>query len=124
MKNLKSFDEFIENKNVLDEKLDKNLDKYELEDVFITIELTGQADLEKDLYKPLKTNYIDTPGMFKDEYKDYNDVVDYLESNMGQKEFDKLYDIIEDAFDKNKNVLDNFMEKHAKQKVKLINKLN
>jgi hypothetical protein len=38
-------------------------------------------------------DYIDTPGFYKQEKKDYNnDIMDFMLHNMGRKELDNLHD--------------------------------
>ena len=47
----------------------------------------GEAEIKKIMGK----DYIDTPGNYKEEAKDYdNDIEEYMISNMGKKEFEKL----------------------------------
>jgi hypothetical protein len=45
---------------------------------------------EAAIKKIMGKNYIDTPGMYQEEKDDYDDVIDFMTSNMGKKEFDKL----------------------------------
>lgn len=48
---------------------------------------------ESAIKKIMGKDYIDTPGGYKDEAEDYdNDIMDYMLSNMGRKEFQKLQD--------------------------------
>jgi ElaB/YqjD/DUF883 family membrane-anchored ribosome-binding protein len=48
---------------------------------------------ESTIKKIMGKDYIDTPGGYKDEAEDYdNDIMDYMLSNMGSKEFQKLQD--------------------------------
>lgn len=52
------------------------------------IEIDGMGDY--DIKKIMGKDHIDTPGFYQDEKKDYDGVLDFMRSNMGQKEFDKL----------------------------------
>ena len=46
---------------------------------------------ETEIRKIMGKDYIDTPGNYKEEAKDYdNDIEEYMISNMGKKEFEKL----------------------------------
>ena len=46
---------------------------------------------EEKIRKIMGNDYIDTPGNYKEEAKDYdNDIEEYMISNMGKKEFEKL----------------------------------
>ena len=46
---------------------------------------------ENEIKKIMGKDYIDTPGNYKEEAKDYdNDIEEYMISNMGKKEFEKL----------------------------------
>jgi len=46
---------------------------------------------ENRIKRIMGSKYIDTPGGFRDEADDYdNDIVEYMISNMGRKEFEKL----------------------------------
>ena len=46
---------------------------------------------EEKIRKIMGKDYIDTPGNYKEEAKDYdNDIEEYMISNMGKKEFEKL----------------------------------
>lgn len=48
---------------------------------------------ESAIKKIMGKDYIDTPGGYADEAEDYdNDIMDYMLSNMGSKEFQKLQD--------------------------------
>ena len=46
----------------------------------------GEAQIKKIMGK----DYIDTPGYYQDEKDDYDDVEDFMRSNMGTSEFEKL----------------------------------
>lgn len=46
---------------------------------------------EHELKRIMGKKYIDTPGNFKDEKNDYyNDIVVYMERNMGHRDFERL----------------------------------
>lgn len=45
---------------------------------------------ESDIREIMGDEYIDTPGNYKEEKKDYDDIFDYMKSNMGKKEFELL----------------------------------
>lgn len=47
---------------------------------------------EAQIKKIMGKDYIDTPGFYEDEKDDYADVTDFMMSNMGRKEFQKLQD--------------------------------
>ena len=47
---------------------------------------------ESSIRKIMGKDYIDTPGFYEDEKDDYEDVIDFMISNMGRKEFEKLQD--------------------------------
>lgn len=47
---------------------------------------------EAQIKKIMGRDYIDTPGFYEDEKDDYEDVIDFMMSNMGRKEFEKLQD--------------------------------
>ena len=48
---------------------------------------------ESRIKKIMGKDYIDTPGGYRDEAEDYdNDITEYMISNMGRKEFEKLQD--------------------------------
>jgi len=52
------------------------------------IEIDGMGEFK--IKQIMGKDYIDTPGFYQDEKKNYDDVIDFMQSNMGQKEFDKL----------------------------------
>tara|TARA_R110000803_G_scaffold8697_2_gene27948 strand:+ start:144 stop:1832 length:1689 start_codon:yes stop_codon:yes gene_type:complete len=52
------------------------------------IEIDGMPDLQ--IKKIMGKDYIDTPGFYQDEKGDYDDVEDFMRSNMGTSEFEKL----------------------------------
>ena len=45
---------------------------------------------ESQIKKIMGKDYIDTPGFYQDEKDDYEDVIDFMISNMGNSEFEKL----------------------------------
>lgn len=48
---------------------------------------------ESRIKRIMGKDYIDTPGGYRDEAEDYdNDIIEYMISNMGRKEFEKLQD--------------------------------
>ena len=47
---------------------------------------------ESKIRKIMGKDYIDTPGFWADEKDDYEDIVDFMISNMGNTEFEKLED--------------------------------
>ena len=48
---------------------------------------------ESAIKKIMGKDYIDTPGFYQDEKEDYdNDIIEFMISNMGSKEFEKLQD--------------------------------
>ena len=52
-------------------------------------EIDGMGDF--NIKKIMGKDYIDTPGFYQDEKEDYdNDIIDFMTSNMGTKEFEKL----------------------------------
>ena len=59
------------------------------EDFLEEIDGMGEAGIKKIMGK----DYIDTPGNYNEEAEDYdNDIVEYMISNMGKKEFERLQD--------------------------------
>lgn len=62
-------------------KNSKNFEKF-LEE----IENTPESKI-KDI---MGDDYIDTPGFYNDEKDDYDGIVDFMTSNMGKSEFNKL----------------------------------
>jgi hypothetical protein len=53
-------------------------------------EIDGMGEYQ--IKKIMGKDYIDTPGGWDDEKDDYDDIEDYMISNMGRKEFEKLQD--------------------------------
>lgn len=47
---------------------------------------------EAQIKKIMGKDYIDTPGFYEDEKDDYEDVIDFMMSNMGREEFNELKD--------------------------------
>jgi len=110
MKHLQSFDEF----------LNESSNNYSMEDIFITIDGCKESYNEQ-LYKDLGSEYIDTPGNFEDEFEDYEDIVDFLRSNMGSKTFDKLHKLIDKNL-KNKDLLDYMKANYDPKYIKSVTK--
>jgi len=52
------------------------------------IEIDGMGDSQ--IKKIMGKDYIDTPGFYQDEKADYDDVEDFMRSNMGDSEFEEL----------------------------------
>ena len=54
-------------------------------------EIDGMGDAQ--IKKIMGKDYIDTPGYYSEEAEDYdNDIIEFMISNMGRKEFEKLQD--------------------------------
>jgi len=53
--------------------------------ILIKIDSTPEYRL-REIMKP----YIDTPGNYKNERRDYHGVQDYMESNMSKEDFNRL----------------------------------
>lgn len=47
---------------------------------------------EAQIKKIMGKDYIDTPGFYEDEKDDYEDVIDFMMSNMGREDFNELKD--------------------------------
>lgn len=60
----------------------------DFEDFLEEIDGMGEAQIKKIMGK----DYIDTPGFYQDEKDDYEDVIDFMISNMGREDFNKLKD--------------------------------
>jgi hypothetical protein len=60
----------------------------DFEDFLEEIDGMGEAQIKKIMGK----DYIDTPGFYQDEKDEYEDIIDFMISNMGRKEFEKLQD--------------------------------
>ena len=59
----------------------------DFEDFLEEIDGMGEAQIKKIMGK----DYIDTPGFYQDEKENYdNDIIEFMISNMGSKEFEKL----------------------------------
>ena len=76
----------LEESTVTEAKGFKNTKDFE--DFLEEIDGMGEAQIKKIMGK----DYIDTPGFYQDEKDDYADVTDFMMSNMGRKEFQKLQD--------------------------------
>ncbi len=83
IKNIKKLDESVVNEG----KGFKNTEDFE---AFLE-EIDGMP--ESAIKKIMGKDYIDTPGGYSDEAEDYdNDIIEYMISNMGRSEFEKLQD--------------------------------
>jgi hypothetical protein len=80
MKHVKLFEQFIESLNE-GFKNTKDFEKF-LEE----IDGMGESQIKKIMGK----NYIDTPGFYSDEKEDYDGIIDFMTSNMGKSDFEKL----------------------------------
>lgn len=60
--------------------------------VLLKIDRTSEGKLRETLFRGF--NYIDTPGNYRAEKKNYRDIYDYYKMNMGRNEFDKLLQFI------------------------------
>jgi len=60
----------------------------DFEDFLEEIDGMGEAQIKKIMGK----DYIDTPGFYQDEKDNYEDIIDFMISNMGDSEFEKLQD--------------------------------
>ena len=58
----------------------------DFEKFLIEIDGMGESQIKKIMGK----DYIDTPGFYQDEKGDYDDVEDFMRSNMGTSEYEKL----------------------------------
>jgi len=74
------------------------------------IENMSEADLKFKLFNPLKTKYIDTPGMWSDDKNDYDGIIDFMNMNMGKSNFLKL----KTFYNKNKQFCDKFTKRFGK----------
>jgi len=59
-----------------------------LKKILEKIDKTSESVLRNTLFKGSK--YIDTPGNYREEKNNYNDIFEYYELNMGTKDFDEL----------------------------------
>jgi hypothetical protein len=82
----------------------------EFEKFLITVDASSEGVLRKTLFKG--QTYIDTPGMYQDEKDDYDDIHDFMISNMGSSDYDKLRDF----YKKNKKIAQNFVRKYGRDK--------
>jgi len=60
----------------------------DFEDFLEEIDGMGESQIRKIMGK----DYIDTPGFYQDEKDNYEDIIDFMISNMGDSEFKKLQD--------------------------------
>jgi hypothetical protein len=103
----KALDEFGEES---EEELNK---EYSKEDILITIDSTPQADLVDELFGS-EEEYIDTPGFYYEEKEDYgDDILSFMKSNMGEQEFNKLIEWIDNNPEKVNNFMNKFFSKQA-----------
>jgi hypothetical protein len=80
MKHVKLFEQFFESLNE-GFKNTKDFEKF-LE------EIDGMG--ESQIKKIMGRDYIDTPGFYSDEKDDYDGIIDFMTSNMGKSDFEKL----------------------------------
>ena len=80
MKHVKLFEQFVESLNE-GFKNTKDFEKF-LEE----IDGMGESQIKKIMGK----DYIDTPGFYSDEKDEYDGIIDFMTSNMGKSEFEKL----------------------------------
>lgn len=84
MKNIPTFEEFLNESINEAEKFKATKDFEEFLE-----EIDGMPEVR--IKRIMGNKYIDTPGGYRDEADDYdNDIVEYMISNMGRKEFEKL----------------------------------
>ena len=84
MKNIPTFEDFIYESINEAEKFKATKDFEEFLE-----EIDGMPEVR--IKRIMGNKYIDTPGGYRDEADDYdNDIVEYMISNMGRKEFEKL----------------------------------
>ncbi len=67
-------------------KLDTTLQKDSISKFLVTIDAMSEGDIRKIMGK----EYIDTPGNFAAERYDYENVEDYMQSNMGSEQYAAL----------------------------------
>lgn len=82
MKHVKLFEQFIE--SLSEATKFKNTKNFE--DFLEEIDGMGESQIKKIMGK----DYIDTPGFYQDEKEDYDGIVDFMTSNMGKSDFEKL----------------------------------
>ena len=80
------YDTIVKESVVFEAKGFKNTKDFE--DFLEEIDSMGEAQIRKIMGK----DYIDTPGFYQDEKDDYEDVIDFMMSNMGREDFNKLKD--------------------------------
>ena len=90
MKHVKLFEQFVESRHskitdgtILNEGF-KN--KKDFEKFLEEIDGMGESQIKKIMGR----DYIDTPGFYQDEKDEYDGIVDFMTSNMGKSEFEKL----------------------------------
>ena len=79
--------DYIEEGTILTEAKGFKNDK-DFEEFLKEIDAMPEGKIRKIMGK----DYIDTPGFYQDEKDNYEDVIDFMTSNMGTKEFEKLQD--------------------------------
>ena len=79
-----TFASFVNESVVSEAKGFKNTTDFEK--FLIEIDGMGESQIKKIMGK----DYIDTPGYYQDEKGDYDDVEDFMRSNMGDSEFEEL----------------------------------
>lgn len=82
-------------------------------------EIDGMGDIQ--IKKIMGKNYIDTPGFYSEEAENYdNDIIEFMTSNMGTKEFEKLQDYWENNVKESVNeAKDDFVARHGKSNILL-----
>lgn len=92
MKEFKKYFEMKLNDSIESDEIDKKSKGFkntkDFEKFCIEINTMSEYEIKKIMGK----EYIDTPGDWKGEKNDYDDVFDYMQSNMGKQDFNKLED--------------------------------
>jgi len=92
----------------------------DFEDFLEEIDGMGESQIKKIMGK----DYIDTPGFYQDEKDNYEDVIDFMTSNMGTSEFEKLESwwesnvaesVVNEALSKEQKMVETFLNKIAKE---------
>jgi len=63
-----------------------------IKNILLKIDKTGEYTLRQTLFKGY--SYIDTPGNYVEEKKDYSSIFEYYTQNMGKNEYMKLLNFI------------------------------
>lgn len=88
-----SVDTIIKNIKKLDESIINEAEKFKSTQDFEEFLEEIDGMLEVRIKRIMGKDYIDTPGGYRDEAEDYdNDIIEYMISNMGRSEFEKLQD--------------------------------